>query len=66
MNVVVVTHMIVQAKSLVNEINSMNLAGGCIAISCIEDSLVEQHPRVYKEMYEEYGSVDIVIYSNYI
>jgi len=62
MNVVMMTHQPKQAQVLLKEIERAGYPGKC---SAVQDGSVQNPPKsdaeIYREIYEEYGSVDVII-----
>ena len=62
MNVVMMTHQMGQAETLMNKINGMQLKGKCFVVQDGEcQTPVKTDEIVYREIYERFGSIDVVI-----
>lgn len=61
MTVVMMTHSVERAQSLINEINQAGYPGKCDAMAGERGCPAEENPEVYRAIEEKYGSIDVII-----
>ena len=61
MTVIMMTHNVDRAQSLIQEINGAGYPGKCDAMAGGKGRPAEENPEIYRMIEEKYGSVDVII-----